>query len=111
MSEGRILSGEREIPISAMAENAKRAATGLDGLGIGEGDTVALILRNDFAFFEAAIAAGMLGAYSVPINWHLKADEAGHILRDCGAKVLVIHADLLPALEPAIPQAVDVLYQ
>ncbi len=108
MSEGRILSGEREIPISAMAENAKRAATGLDGLGIGEGDTIALILRNDFAFFEAAIAAGMLGAYSVPINWHLKADEAGHILRDCGAKVLVIHADLLPALEAAIPQTVDV---
>ena len=109
MSEGRILSGEREIQISVVAENAMRAATGLDGLGIGEGDTVALILRNDFAFFEVAIAAGMLGAYSVPINWHLKADEAGHILRDCGAKVLVIHADLLPALEAAIPHRVEVL--
>ncbi len=62
MSEGRILSGERELSIATMTENAKRAATGLNGLGIGEGDTVALILRNDFAFFEAAIAAGILGA-------------------------------------------------
>ena len=108
MITGRILSGERETPIAVVVENAKRAATGFNGLGIGEGDTVALILRNDFAFFEAAIAAGILGAYSVPINWHLKADEAGHILRDCGAKVLVIHDDLLPALEAAIPETVDV---
>ena len=109
MGEGRIISGDRELSIAALMENAKRAASGLDGLGIGEGDTVAIILRNDFAFFEAAFAASLLGAYAVPINWHLKADEAGYILGDCDARVLVTHADLLPALEAAVPDGCAVL--
>ena len=29
------------------------------------------------------------------MNWHLSANEIAHILDDCGAKVLVAHADLL----------------
>jgi long-chain acyl-CoA synthetase len=31
---------------------------------------------------EAAYAAQTLGAYSVPINWHFKAEEIGYILSD-----------------------------
>ena len=108
MGEGRIISGDRGLSIAALEENAGRAAYGLDGLGVGEGDTVAIILRNDFAFFEVAFAASLLGAYAVPVNWHLKADEAGYILRDCDARVLVIHADLLVALESAIPDGCTV---
>ena len=59
-------------------------------LGVREDiDSVALMLRNDFATFEANMAAGQLGAYAVPINWHFTPEEAGYILRDCAAKVLV----------------------
>ena len=53
---------------------------GSRALGIGEDDSVALMLRNDFATFEANMAAGQLGAYAVPINWHFTAEEAGYIL-------------------------------
>lgn len=31
----------------------------------------------------------------VPVNWHLKANEIDYILKDCKAKAVVIHADLL----------------
>jgi acyl-CoA synthetase (AMP-forming)/AMP-acid ligase II len=68
---------------------------GLRALGVAEDDSVALMLRNDFATFEVNMAAGQLGAYAVPINWHFTSEEAGYILADSGAKVLVIHADLL----------------
>ena len=51
--------------------------------GVGEDDSVALMLRNDFATFEVNMAAGQLGAYAVPINWHFTPEEAGYILRDC----------------------------
>src|SRR5262249_40124721 len=74
-----------------------------------EDDSVALMLRNDFATFEVNLAAGQLGAYAVPINWHFTADEAGYILRDCAAKVLVAHADLLAQVAPGIPADVKVL--
>ena len=72
-----------------------RAASGFAALGLKPGDCAALLLRNDFAFLEASLAAVRLGAYAVPINWHFKADEVAYILADCGAKVLVAHADLL----------------
>jgi long-chain acyl-CoA synthetase len=66
------------------------------------------MMRNDFPFFEASIAANLLGAYAVPINWHYRADEAGYILGDCGAKVLVVHADLLPQIASGVPPEVNV---
>ena len=48
--------------------------------------------------FRAALAAGMLGARPVPVNWHFQADEVGYVLRDSGAKALVGHSDLLAAV-------------
>jgi len=96
---GSIVSGGRTEEIETVLLRAARAATGLEALGVGAGDTVALSLRNDIAAFEAGGAAGLLGAYAVPINWHLAPEEAAYIIRDCAARVLIIHADLLPPLE------------
>jgi long-chain acyl-CoA synthetase len=79
-----------------LIDRAARAASGFDSLGIGENDAIALTLRNDFAFFEAAFAAAHLCAYAIPVNWHFIAEEAGYILRDCVARALGLHASLLP---------------
>src|SRR5262249_15544011 len=84
------------------------AASGFDALGIGENGAVALVLRNDFAFFEAAMGAGTIGAYAVPVNWHFKADEAGYVIRDCGARAVVVHADLLLQIRDGLPEGVRV---
>ena len=70
---------------------------------------MALMLRNDFATFEINMAAGQLGAYAVPINWHFTPEEAGYILADSRAKVLVIHADLLAQIASGIPVDMKVL--
>ena len=105
---GMLLSGERSLAQGEMLARAARAASGFDALGIGEESSVAMMLRNDFAFFEAAMGAGLLGAYAVPVNWHFTAEEAGYILRDCAARALVIHADLLPRAAEAIPEGVAV---
>jgi len=79
---------------AAIEARALRGIGGLDRLGIGTGDVVAVMLRNEPAFLEAMLIARLAGCYSCPINFHYKADEAGYILRDCGAKALIIHADL-----------------
>ncbi|WP_096358798.1 acyl-CoA synthetase [Variibacter gotjawalensis] len=104
-----MISGERKLAQAELMANAARAAGGFAKLGLTEGDAVALMLRNDFAFFEAAIGAAISGAYAVPINWHFTEDEACYVIADCGAKVLLVHADLLPAIEKGIPQGVHVL--
>lgn len=90
-----LVSGTRYMALETLDRRSRQAAAALHDLGVWQGDQVALLLRNDFAFFEATFGAGMLGASSVPMNWHLRADEIAHILDDCGAKVLVAHADLL----------------
>ena len=106
---GAIQSGERVRSQAELMQRIARALTGFRALGLAADDTVAIMLRNDFPFFEASMAANFVGAHAVPINWHFQEQETGYILKDSGARALVIHADLLPAIESAIPDGVEVL--
>lgn len=106
MNGPRILLDDRGRDREAVLLDARRAARGLHELGVREGGTIALLLRNDFAFFEAQQAAAALGAYCVPINWHGKADEVLYILDDAKPAVLVAHADLLAPLRDRLPPGV-----
>src|SRR3954468_8847164 len=105
--EAAVHSGERSVPYLEMFTNAGRIARGLTQLGVGAGDSVALLLRNDIAFIEASLATVVLGANAVPVNWHWRDDEVGYLLGDCAAKVLAGHDDLLGGI--AIPPGVEVL--
>ena len=104
-----IVSGERLLGLETLHSRAARAATGLASLGVGEDDSVALLLRNDIPFLEASLACARLGAYGVPINWHNTGEELAYILADCEAKVLVAHADLIAPLHAAVPPATKLL--
>jgi len=93
--EGMILAGERRVSQDELTLRAARAATVMKSIGIGEGDSVAVIMRNDLAFLEVMLGAALIGAYVAPVNWHATSDEAAHILKDSGARLIVIHADLI----------------
>src|SRR5215813_1734268 len=85
--KGKILSGDREFSQAQLLENVARAATGLSAIGIGTAATVAIMLGNDFPFFEASMAANAVGGYAVPINWRSQAAEAAlHTPRQRGAR-------------------------
>jgi long-chain acyl-CoA synthetase len=99
-----VLFDDRQTSPDTFDTAGARAATGLAALGVDEDDVVCIMLRNEPAFLEALFAARRLGAYPCPINWHYKADEVGWILADSGAKALVVHADLLPQIESALPR-------
>ena len=76
----------------------QRSAAALAALGVGEGDVVALMLRNEPMMLELMLAARWLGAHWCPVNWHFKGEELRYILEDSGAKVFIAHADLLAPL-------------
>jgi len=105
----RVLSGERVLEGAAFGERIALAAKAMHAAGLRPGDAVALLLRNDFAFLEASVACQTIGVYATPINWHNTPDEIGYILKDCGARVLVGHDDLLGKLDNAVPAATMVL--
>lgn len=90
-------------------QRAARAATGFDSLGFEPGYTVAMLLRNDFPLFECLAASRLCSACLVPINWHFHGEEIRYLLEDSQAKVLVLHADLLPEVEVWIPDGVELL--
>src|ERR1700674_4667773 len=104
-----IISGERRRGHAEVADRADRIAGGFERLGVKQGDSVCILMRNDIAFIEAAYAAMRLGAYAVPVNWHFKPEEINYVLKDSGTSVLIGHADMLHQLRDAIPAGITVL--
>jgi long-chain acyl-CoA synthetase len=104
-----IISCDRRRDHAEVTDRAARIAGGLHRLGVRQGDSVCILMRNDIAFIETAYAAMRLGAYGVPVNWHFKPEEINYILKDSGTSVLVGHADMLHQLRGAIPSGVTVL--
>lgn len=105
----RLLSGNRVLDYAAFEAGVARAAAGMAALGVGAGDAVAVMLRNDFPFLQMTRATARIGADIVPVNWHFSADEVAYILADSAAKLFVIHADLLPAQRSSIPPGLAVI--
>ena len=83
-------------PSAAYEQKAGAVAGMLDALGVGEDDAVLLVLKNSLAFLVAQAAVAQVGAYVVPVNWHGTARDAGFIARDSGARLAIVHADLMP---------------
>lgn len=94
-----LIAGEEVRTYGEFAERSRRLAHVLAAMGVERGDRVALVLPNSFEFFEALHATGRARAVAVPVNTHFKADEAGWIVRDSGAKAVVVHERHLAALE------------
>src|SRR5882672_12772835 len=104
-----LVSGGRRLSPEALDARVRHIASGLAALGVAPGQCVAILMRNDIAFMEAAYAAQTLGAYAVPINWHFKAEEIAYILADCGTAVLIGHADLLAPIAADVPASIALI--
>jgi len=104
-----IVSGDRRKSRDEVLARARLIAGGLADLGVRPGDSVAVLMRNDIAFLEAAYAVMTLGAYAVPVNWHFKPDEIAYVAADSGARVLIGHTDLLRAVQGVLPDGVTVI--
>ena len=101
--------GPRRLDAAALRERGRRVAGGLRELGLHREGALALVLRNDLAFFEATTGSRLAGSCVVPVNWHLTAAELAYVLDDCDARALVVHADLLPRVLPAVPAGCRIL--
>ncbi|MGW2824311.1 AMP-binding protein [Streptomyces sp. NPDC001443] len=68
----------------------RRAAAGLRGLGVKPGDVVAVQIPNRLELVVSYFGAWLAGAVVLPITHIYGSAEVGAILRDAGAKVLVL---------------------
>ncbi|MGD8415945.1 MAG: AMP-binding protein [Pseudomonadales bacterium] len=65
--------------------------------GLERGDHVALFMENRLPYFEIVWAALRSGLYITAVNRYLTTEEAGYIVDDCNARVLITSAALAAA--------------
>ncbi len=75
-----------------------RLAGGLETLGVGRGDTVAVFDYDSNRFLECFFAIPMMGAVLQMVNWRLSADQILYTLNHTEANTILINADFLPIL-------------
>ncbi len=81
-------SGARQT-YAELDARSNRLAQLLWSEGLRPGDHIAIFLENDLRYYEIAWAAFRSGLYLTTVNRYLTGPEAGYIVDDCGARVLV----------------------
>ncbi|MEQ3550032.1 acyl-CoA synthetase [Pseudonocardia nematodicida] len=102
-----VMGGSGEVLTYGELETGSvRLANHLRDAGLERGDVVALVSDNTPRVYEVYWAAQRSGLYITVVNHHLSAPEAAYIVRDCGAKALIVSAGVA-GLAAAIEDHVD----
>jgi long-chain acyl-CoA synthetase len=80
--------GDTEVTYAQTWERTRRLLGALRGLGVGEGDRVAVVGRNCHRYLELYQAVPGGGMVLVPLNQRHTASELAYALEDSGSRVL-----------------------
>ena len=72
-----------------LRERVAALAAALSRRGVGVGDRVMILMLNRTEFIESMLAANMLGAIAVPLNFRLTPAEIAFLVDDCEAPVMI----------------------
>lgn len=99
-----VVHGERAWTWGEVGQRCRRLASGLARLGVGRGDTVAILCPNTPPMLESHYGVPMLGAVLNPINTRLDPASIAFILAHGEAKVLLADTEWAPIVEAALSQ-------
>jgi len=86
--------GLGSLTYRAVAQRVRAIQAGLDHLGVGRGERVAVVSHNSARLFELFHAVCGSGRVLVPINFRLAAAEVEFIVGHCGASVLLVDPEV-----------------
>jgi len=93
-----IMAGSGEtVTYRELDARSNQGAQLFRSIGLNTGDVVALFMENHPRFLEITWAAQRSGLYFTCISSKLTAGEAEYIVRDCGAKALIVSSGVGPA--------------
>ncbi|QUQ66821.1 long-chain-fatty-acid--CoA ligase [Kutzneria sp. CA-103260] len=98
----------RSFTWSQWRERIRRVAGVLRAAGVGRGDRVAYLDKNNLSCLEVVLGAASLGAATAILNWRLAPDELDYVVRDSGARVLFVADELLPGVEGIVERPATV---
>jgi malonyl-CoA/methylmalonyl-CoA synthetase len=97
---------------SELDRRARRCAAWLQGLGVEQGDRVALVTPEKLPFLVAHLGAIYAGGVSLPLNPRFTRDELRFFLADSEAHVAVVGAEqrtVIESLRPELPALLAVV--
>jgi len=94
-----IIYEDSTITYKDLNERINRTARMLQGLGVGKGDRVGVLMHNTYQLIEIFFALGKLGAILVPLNTRLVSAELEYIIKDSGLTALVFGEAFTDVLE------------
>jgi long-chain acyl-CoA synthetase len=103
----RTLGGATEITYAGFLAQVQVLAEGLHSLGVGRGDTVALMLANRPEFSLADTAVMHLGATAFSVYNTSSAEQAHHVFRNAGNRVVVTERQFLPRVLESRTQEIE----
>ena len=100
-----VMGGSGEIvTYRELDDRSNRLAQLMSAAGLRRGDHIAIFMENHPRYFEVVWAGFRSGLYVTTVNRYLTGEEAGYIVDNCEARVLVTSAELR---EPATELIVD----
>jgi fatty-acyl-CoA synthase len=86
------------LEYARIGELAGAQAAGLDAMGIGHGERVAIVSHNSARLLTSFFGVSGYGRVLVPINFRLSPDEVAYIVDHSGASLLLVDPELVEQL-------------
>ncbi|MDX1732980.1 MAG: acyl-CoA ligase (AMP-forming), exosortase A system-associated [Halioglobus sp.] len=102
-----LLHKDATLTFSELQGQVEAFAGALCGLGMAANERVAVYLPKQFEAVTGFFGAAAAGGVAVPVNPMLKAQQVGHILRDCNVRLLITSGQRLKQLAAVLAQCPD----
>ncbi len=95
---------EQRLSYGELEARIHRLTHGLRALGLGPGERIGAFLHNGHEYLELSAALGVVGGTNVQIGYRLKGAEVAYYIENSGARALLFHNDLAPAVEEMLKE-------
>ncbi|QBJ97318.1 long-chain-fatty-acid--CoA ligase [Rhodococcus sp. ABRD24] len=102
-----VICGDRQIAVAELSALGHRIARTLRVAGIGKGDRVCYLAKNEWEFIPLSLACVEIGIALVPVNWRLADGEIMHILAHSKSRMAFVgeeFAERLRKLQESLPE-------
>lgn len=96
--------GGTSLTFAELDDRVQRASAWLISEGYEAGDSIMLLLENRAEIVELGLAARRAGLYFVVVSTHLAPPELAHIVRDSGARMLIVSDRTVAQVQPLCAQ-------
>ena len=103
----RTKGGDEELTWAQLRDRADALAAGLQKLGVGKGDSVAIMLGNRPEFHVADLAVMTLGATPFSIYMTYAPEQIQYVVSDAAARVAIIESQFLDRFREARKELPD----